>query len=612
MNFVTIVWSGAAAAAFLLALVHAAVWFYDRSARSSAALAIVAFSLVGVAFCELGMMGSQTPEEFLLWIRWCQLPLFFLISFVPVFVRTYFGTGKTWLMWSVIATRAAILVINFAAPASFNFSHVASLHTGYFLGSQISLVGESVTGPWQWLATLNCLLFLAFIVDATRSHWAKGDAESRRNAVVIGGSVLLFATVSVLSTQLAIWHVAVVPMLVTPPYLFILLAMAFELSRDTLRARSLLIRLRESDNRLELAVDAAQLGLWSWESGGVRLWATARARQCFGFGEEEPVELAAVRARVHPDDYSRLLQGLEASVRRAEPWRAEFRVCAPPAEALRWISVQGQAVVDPHGKLTLVRGVLRDISGQKQAQAESDELRREVNHAGRVSMLGQLSSSLAHELSQPLGAILRNVEAAEILLDSPHPDLVELRAIVSDIHKDDRRAGDIIDRLRALLKRRQLQFQPLAIDSLVNDVSSLVRADAASRHIEFACATEQNLPPVSGDRVHLSQVLINLILNGMDSIDESADPRRRVELAARPRDALHLEICVTDTGCGIRPDALARVFDPFYTTKEGGMGMGLAVSRAIVEAHGGQLLAANGSGGGAVFTIVLAVSRGLP
>lgn len=611
MNYVTLLWSGAATTAFMLALVHGAVWAYDRRAYSSAALGVFALSLVGIALCELGMMGSQAPAEFLLWVRWCHLPLFFLFSSVVLFVRLHFGTGRMWLLWSIVGIRAAILVMNFATPGTFNFASIESLRSVSFLGSPVSLTGEHQLGAWQWLATLSNVLFFAFILDATRSLWAKGDAESRHRAALVGGSVLLFVTLSMLLVQSTLWGFARLPMLITPPFLFILLAMAIELSRDTLRARSLLASLRESDNRLELAVEAAELGLWSWESHRGALWATTRARACFGFGGEEPFDLEAVRARIHPEDYPPMLRTLEASIGCAEPWSAEFRVC-PPAGASRWLSARGQAVVDPHGKLQLVRGVLRDISGRKQAQAETDELRREVNHAGRVSMLGQLSSSLAHELSQPLGAILRNVEAAEILLDSPDPDLVELRAIISDIHKDDRRAGDIIDRLRALLKRRQLQFQTLSIDSLVNDVSSLVRADAASRHIEFTCAIAESLPPASGDRVHLTQVLINLILNGMDSIDESGGPRRRVEIAARPSDAQHLEISVTDTGCGIPPDALERVFEPFYTTKEGGMGMGLAVSRAIVEAHGGELLAANGADGGAIFTIVLPVSRGLP
>lgn len=611
MNYVIILWSGAAAAAFMLALVHALVWAYDRQARASAALAIVALSVVGIAFCELGMMGSQTPEEFNHWVRWCHLPLFFLIVAVVCFIRLHFGAGSTWLLWSVIGTRTLILVANFSSPGSFNFQSIESLRTIRLFGSSISVIGVTEVGKWQWLGLLNCMLLLAFIADATRTRWRRGDPDAHRNAIVVGGSVLLFVGLSVVATQLTLWQLVHWPILITPPYLFMLLAMAFELSRDTLGARRLLTSLRESDHRLELAVNSAQIGLWSWESRRGTLWATLRARQCFGFGDDEALSLDAVRARIHADDHARMMQGLRSSIERGLPWGAEFRVC-PEGSGQHWIAAQGEVVADERGHVVLVRGVVRDITEQKRAQAETAELRREVNHAGRVSMLGQLSSSLAHELSQPLGAILRNVEAAEILLGSPSPDIEELRAIIADIHTDDRRAGDIIDRLRALLKRRQLQFQPLAIEALVGDVSTLVRADAASRHIDLTCCVDEDLPPVSGDRVHLSQVLINLLLNGMDAIGDSPDPRRRLALHARPGGDGTVTLSVTDTGGGIAEHSLARIFDPFYTTKEGGMGMGLAVSRTIVEAHGGQLQAANAPEGGAVFVLSLPVARDTP
>jgi len=252
-----------------------------------------------------------------------------------------------------------------------------------------------------------------------------------------------------------------------------------------------------------------------------------------------------------------------------------------------------------------MRGVIRDISGQRRVQDESQELRRELTHTGRVSLLGQLASSLAHELSQPLGAILRNAEAAEIVLGDAAPDIEELKAIVADIRRDDHRAGEVIDRMRALLKRRQLDLQPVAVEGLLNDVVTLVRSDAASRHVEVVCSAEKGLPPVMGDRVHLSQVLLNLIINGMDAVRERPVADRRVAVAARRGADGAVEIAVSDSGAGIPPDSLPRVFDPFFTTKATGMGIGLSVSKTIVDAHGGKIGAENGGAGGAVFRILL-------
>jgi len=247
----------------------------------------------------------------------------------------------------------------------------------------------------------------------------------------------------------------------------------------------------------------------------------------------------------------------------------------------------------------------------RQTRQELEELRSELTRAGRVTALGQLATALAHELSQPLGAILRNAEAAEIHLNNPAPDLEELRAIVSDIRKDDRRAGDVIDQMRALIRRRTLEMNPLALSELVQDVMSLVHSDAVARHVVLDCVVAPGLPLVSGDRVHLSQVLLNLIMNGMDAIQTSPGSNERVLIEARPREEGKVEVAVTDTGPGIPPEAIAKVFDPFYTTKSGGLGMGLPISRTIIEAHGGRLWAEQApSGRGLTFRFTLFQAQG--
>jgi len=247
----------------------------------------------------------------------------------------------------------------------------------------------------------------------------------------------------------------------------------------------------------------------------------------------------------------------------------------------------------------------------RQTRQELEQLRSELARAGRVTALGQLASALAHELSQPLGAILRNAEAAEIHLNSPAPDLQELREIVSDIRKDDRRAGDVIEQMRALIKRRTLEMHPLPLNELVQDVISLVHSDAVERHVALDYVVAPGLPLVAGDRVHLSQVLLNLIINGMDAIQSSpASSAKRVVIEARPKEEGKVEVAVTDSGPGVPPEVIAKVFDPFYTTKSGGLGMGLPISRTIIEAHGGRLWAEPApSGRGLTFRFTLAEAQ---
>lgn len=233
----------------------------------------------------------------------------------------------------------------------------------------------------------------------------------------------------------------------------------------------------------------------------------------------------------------------------------------------------------------------------RRATQELEELRSELARVGRLTALGQLASALAHELSQPLGAILRNAEAADLHLNGPAPDLAELRAIVTDVRNDARRAGDVIDQMRALIKRRSLAMHPVPLAELIQDVLALVHSDALQRHVALDCAIMPELPLIAGDRVHLSQVLLNLIINSMDATQSCAADVRRVVIGARRSGEGKIEVAVSDSGPRVAPEIVNKVFDPFFTTKLGGMGMGLPISRTIVEAHGGRLWAEAGAGG---------------
>jgi signal transduction histidine kinase len=223
--------------------------------------------------------------------------------------------------------------------------------------------------------------------------------------------------------------------------------------------------------------------------------------------------------------------------------------------------------------------------------------------------MAHLATSLAHELNQPLGAILRNAEAGELFLRDPSPDLVEVGAILADIRKDDQRAGEVIDRMRGMLKRSEVEPRPLDFALLAGEVVALVGPDAALRRVCLALEADPALPPVQGDRVQLQQVLINLILNALDAVDGNPPATRLVRVRARHAGAC-VELAVSDTGCGIPGDRLPKVFEPFVSSKPNGLGLGLAISRSIIEAHGGRLWAENSPAGGATFTCALPVVEG--
>jgi PAS domain S-box-containing protein len=376
--------------------------------------------------------------------------------------------------------------------------------------------------------------------------------------------------------------------------------------RAEIESRNSEAELRESEERLLLAADAAHLGIWIRDLTRNDIWATDSWRTLFGFTKSERLELDGILRRLHPDDREMVQSTLASALVGDGRYEMDYRVVLPGGQ-IRWIATRGRAQFNGAGTPILVRGVSLDVTERRKTEREAQLLRQQVAHVGRVSMMGQLASALAHEINQPLSAILRNAEAAELFMQSPSPDLAEVRASLAGIVKNDQRAGAVIDRMRALLKRHELEVIRLDVGDVIGDVVTLMRADAVSRHVQLKVDIADDLPSVRGDRVHLQQVLLNLVLNGMDALNGANGETRRVTVTARLGGARIVEVAVADTGPGIPTDVMPNVFDPFFSTKTNGMGMGLSISRTIVQAHGGQLWAENNHCGATLrFTLPIA------
>jgi signal transduction histidine kinase len=259
-------------------------------------------------------------------------------------------------------------------------------------------------------------------------------------------------------------------------------------------------------------------------------------------------------------------------------------------------------------QLHLLGEVFAHALSRKQTELEAQRLRQDLSHIGRVSALGELTASLAHELNQPLTAILSNAQAAQRLLAAGVVNLPEVREILDDIVADDKRAGDMIHRLRGLLKKGDLAFASLDLNEIVGEVAWLVRSDAVLRNVSLRLEFADDLPSVRGDRVQLQQVVLNLVLNGLEAMRESrAGERILVIRTARDGEAA-VRVAVQDAGPGIDDKDLDRMFEPLYTTKAEGLGMGLAIVRTIIDAHGGGLGASNNPQGGATVHFTLPTS----
>jgi len=243
--------------------------------------------------------------------------------------------------------------------------------------------------------------------------------------------------------------------------------------------------------------------------------------------------------------------------------------------------------------------VSADITARKRLEDEAQRHRNQLARAQRVLALGQLSSVVAHELNQPIGAILRNAEAGENFLRRDPPDLDEVREILADIRKDDQRAAAVIGRMRSLLQSGPLRTEAIAPRELAEQAAATLETEIRARDAALSIAAPAELPKVRGDRIHLQQVLINLLLNSVDASSNAPERQRHIALQATRSDNDKVVFSVEDNGEGFEPDRLSDLFVPYYTTKADGIGLGLSISKTIVEAHGGSIHAENTASGGA-------------
>ncbi|MEJ8826410.1 ATP-binding protein [Variovorax humicola] len=362
--------------------------------------------------------------------------------------------------------------------------------------------------------------------------------------------------------------------------------------------------LEESERRMSLAARAARLSMWIWDVGRDAIWPLAELRKYAGLSPTRPVRFERVLDNVHPADREGVDRAVRLAVARNEEVDVEYRVLERGG-AVRWMAARGRAESATSDRVT---GVALDITARKQAELQAEKDRAALTHMTRVSMMGQMSASIAHQLNQPLAAILGNAEAARKMLGREHPDLAELREICDDIVTEDKRAAEIIRRLGALFKHGQMQFAPTNLNELASETLELVRTELTRRQITATTELAPWLPMVDGGRVQLQQVLLNLILNAADAMSD-VDAKQRRLIIRTECDDNNVHLHVIDHGTGIAAADIRHVFDAFWSTKAGGTGIGLAICKSIVQAHRGTLSAANNAQGGATFLVILPLGR---
>jgi two-component system sensor kinase FixL len=587
------------AACVTMGLIHLRIGLRRRPGAAHLLFTVTAFVVAAFSCVELAMIRADSPAQFWELQRWIDFGAAAMLVSLTGFVWVFFGTGRKWLALLGSGLVLCPMILNLGPEPKLTFLQVTGIRMVETFGGATYAVAEGMSNSWLVLFYLGVFVTMVFVADASVTLWRRG---ARHRSALVGGAIIFFLLAAGTQAALVDTGIMATPYLVSFFYLFILVAMGMELSDDVLHAAQLAADLRESEERMSLATQAGGIGLWIWDPGANQVWGSKRWLELFELGAQPNVAYERVVGRIHPDDREQVDREARRAVADRIDYIGEFRLIGEDG-AERWIGAQAKMSPDMNGKPVRMMGAAIEITARKQAEQKIDQQRRELAHLSRITMLSELSGSLAHELNQPLAIILSNAQAAQRLMAQEPPDLAEVRDILADIVGEDERAGEVIRRMRAMLKHGEAELEPLILSEVIAEVLHLVNSDLIGRGVIVRRTFAPDVPRVLGDRIQLQQVLLNLILNACDAMDANPRMDRFITIATEYRNEM---VCtsVSDNGCGI-PAEVERVFEPFHTSKNDGLGLGLSICRSIVSVHHGRLWAERNEARGATFHIEL-------
>ncbi|SDJ28666.1 MULTISPECIES: PAS domain-containing protein [Bradyrhizobium] len=360
--------------------------------------------------------------------------------------------------------------------------------------------------------------------------------------------------------------------------------------------------LRQSEAYLAQAQRLSLTGTFGWRvATGENTW-SAETFRIFGYDEASSATVDMVLARTHPEDRVAVRKAINRASTDQNDYDHAYRLMMPDG-SVKHVRAVARATRDASGGIEFV-GAVTDVTATKRAEEKLHKAQAELAHVTRVTALGELTASIAHEVNQPLAAVVANAEACLRWLDRATPDLAAARRSAEWVINDATRASEVIRRVRALANKTDVEKVPLDLNDVVRDVMVLVQRELASHRVSVRMELAP-LPMILGDRVQLQQVIINLVMNGIEAMQPVTDRPRELAVRSGQDEARHALVSVTDCGIGIAADNANRLFNAFFTTKSSGLGMGLSICRSIVEAHGGRLMVSRNEGPGATFQLAL-------
>ena len=368
-------------------------------------------------------------------------------------------------------------------------------------------------------------------------------------------------------------------------------------------------RLRTSEERLRLATQSSGVGICDYDvAADVSIW-TPESYAITGISPDTTIHFETEQSIIHPEDSDRITKKMRTALDPGGTGQfdEEFRIIRPDNGETRWIHKRFQTLFSGEERRPVGNtGVILDITARKDAEGQAELQRAQLAHMMRVATLAELSGGIAHEVSQPLAAILANAQAGQTLLAAKNHEAVA--EILKEIVQDDNRAGEVIHRLRRLLKKGQHRSELIDLNEKIESTVELLHFELVNKKVKVETRLRRDVPLISGDRVQLQQVFINLMMNAIDAMASTPAASRTISIGTRATGDAFVEVSIADHGSGMPPDVLKRLFEPFFTTKERGMGIGLSICSTIIKSHGGRLDLSNSPGGGVTAIVLLPVA----
>ena len=348
--------------------------------------------------------------------------------------------------------------------------------------------------------------------------------------------------------------------------------------------------LRRSETYLAEAQRVSHTGSLGWRPSSGEIYFSDETFRIFEFDRTiTPVLELIKRQRIHPDDVATWQRAVERAAHEGQDYTHEYRLRMPDGR-VKHIHVVARAFRDKAGDVEFV-GAVMDVTAIRLAERELHKIRTDLAHVTRVTSLGELTASIAHEINQPLGAVIYNAEACRSWINCDPPNMNEAHTALERIARDGARAGEVVRRIRALAKKTDTKMAPLDLHEILSEALTFVQHELLSSRVALRVERASTLPVILADKVQLQQVILNLVMNGIEAMQPITDRPRQLLIRLEQDDAQQARVTVTDCGVGFSADDADRLFNTFFTTKSSGMGMGLSICRSIIELHGGRIWA---------------------